>query len=218
MFPIVPTILTPSKEEALNKLTKLRKITNQVHLDVIDSSFSDQPTIDFHQFNTIKLVKKFQASFHLMVKNPTEIISKEKTILAKTIIGQVEMIKNQSAFVKKLLALKIKPGLACDWQTSFKKIKPEILSNLEIILIMMVKAGVGGQSLQISRLDQVRQLNKLRRRKGFSFKICVDGGVNLRTIKACRQAGADIFAVGSAVWKNKNIGRAISALQLAINS
>jgi len=213
MLQIAPTILTADFQEARKKITRLQGLISHIHLDVIDSSFTLKPTISFEQFNKIKMLKNFRAVFHLMVADPLKTLTTKKNILAKAIICQVEQIKEQQQIVDKITSLGIKPGLACDLLTPTKAIGLEMLSQLDMVLIMMVKAGTGGQKLQTSRLAEIQRLKKIREKNGFSFQIVVDGGVNLETIKDCWQAGADVFSVGSAVWKHKNLKEIIQKLR-----
>lgn len=202
MLQIIPTILTLDPEEAKEKLQKLQGKVSWVHLDIMDGKFVNNRTVQLKDFLKIKLLSKFKIQAHLMVKEPIRLIRDAERIKVARVVGQIEMMADQEKFVNEVLEKGMKPGLALDLETKIKGIEKMVLPKLDSVLIMTVKAGWGAQKLDKKRLDEVRKLRKMREKKGFKFKIAVDGGVNKETIKDCVKAGAEILAAGSVFWKS----------------
>jgi len=212
MSRVIPTILTTDLEEIKEKLVRLQGLVDWIHLDIMDGRFVANKTAQLKDLAGLKRLKKFKIGAHLMVKNPIKLVDQAKKLGIKRLVGQIEMMADQQEFIQTVKAKKMTAGLALDLETKIKEIKPRLLNKIEFVLLMMVKAGWGGQKLQKKRLEELKRLKQIKEKNNFNFQIAVDGGVNFQTIKSCQKAGAEIFAVGSAVWKSKNIGKAIREL------
>lgn len=213
MVQIVPTVLTNKISELKEKLIQLQGLVDWIHLDIMDGKFVANKTISLKDLKPLKLLKKFKLGIHLITADPIKLIKEVKEIKAQKVIGQIEMMPSQEEFVKASLAKKIKPGLALDLETTIDKLNPKVLTKTDTLLLMTVKAGWGGQEFKKERLTEIKKLKALKEKKGFRFKIAIDGGINEKTIKDCFKAGAEILAVGSAVWKSKDIGKTIKYWQ-----
>lgn len=209
---IVPNIITSDLKEAKLKLQKLQGVANWVHLDVIDGKFTDTKTITLDQLKASDFPKNINILVHLMVNNPLEFIDDAKKIGAKVIIGQIEKMPSQKEFVGEVRKGKIKVGLALDDGTLIEKIDKSLFNDLDTILIMTIKAGWSGREFKKERLKEIRKLKELKLKKGFRYKIAVDGGVNKKTIRDCVRAGAEVLFMHSAIWKSRNIKKAIKDL------
>ncbi|MFC1711087.1 hypothetical protein ACFLZ1_00715 [Patescibacteria group bacterium] len=218
MIKIVPNILTDNLKEVRDKLLRLHNITCNVHVDIIDGKFINNATIKLDDLKKEKLISKFNVWLHLMVKDPMKFISEAKKNNIEYIIAQIEMMKDQKMFIKKCKEKKLKAGLALNYESSVKDINSDLLSQLDVILVMTIKAGWSGQELKKERLKEITKLWSLKQKKGFTYKIAVDGGVNKKTIPACVQAGAEVLFMHSAVWKNKDILKAYNGLQELANN
>ncbi|MDZ7586862.1 MAG: hypothetical protein U0946_03830, partial [Patescibacteria group bacterium] len=130
----------------------------------------------------------------------------------KTAIGQIENMSSQKEFVEEARQLNLRVGLAVDLETELKELDWLTAKEADLILIMAVRAGQEGQKFNQESLSRVRELRK----RGFAKEICVDGGVSEQTIAACVKAGADVLAVGSALWQAEDIeGKLKQLMQLA---
>jgi len=205
MNQIIPTIFTPDINKVKDKLTQLHGLVDWIHLDIMDGKYVKNTTVQLKDLQNIRQFKNYKVGVHLMVKNPLKQLKYVKNLGASQFIAQIEEIKNQKKFVNKILQQGIKPGIALDLNTPINTINKNILPQINIILIMLVKAGWGGQELQYSGLEKVKKLKKLKEEKGYHYQIAVDGGINKKTIKKCINAGADILSAGSAVWENNRV-------------
>jgi ribulose-phosphate 3-epimerase len=217
MQKIIPTILTPNINELKDKLQKLQYLSNWVDIDIIDGKCVDNKTIQFQDLQNIKILKNFKAGFHLMVKNPLNKLAYAKAIGAIYFISQIKEVKNQQKFIDRVKKAGLMSGLALDMNDSLKEISKKVLSQLDIILIMPIIAGWSGQKFQPKALEKIRKLKSLKVKNGYKYKIALDGGINKNTISQCAKAGADIFFVNSAVWKNGTIKKNLKELKKSAN-
>jgi len=202
MQTVIPTILTSRKKEFRNKLQELEQLTESVHLDVIDTDYADKATLQLKDIQDVKGLKNFKVGVHLMVKEPLSQLQYAQAIGAKHFIAQIEEIKDQKKYLQNFFNKRIRPGIAINLKTGLEKISGEVFQEVDIILVMLVKAGKGGQKMSPEALQKVKQLKKIKKAEGYHYKIAVDGGIKTDNIKKCFQAGAEVFFIGSAVWKN----------------
>ena len=214
MTQIIPTILTSDLKELKDKLLKLQGLVDWVHLDIMDGKFLENKTVQLKDLVGLKLLEEFKIGLHLMVKDPIKLVESAKSIGVNIVVAQIEMMSDQDEFVKEVKNRGMKSGLALDLKTGIDKINKEVLAKLDTVLIMMVKAGWGGQKLQSERLQEIKRLKAFRQK----FKIIVDGGINKENIENCVKAGADILAIGSAIWKSRDIRRRIEKLKSVASS
>jgi len=209
---IIPTILSSDIEEVQEKACQLKGLTDWLHLDIMDGLFVPEKTVSLDQLKKINSLKEFKLGLHLMVENPVQFLGGAEELGTKRVLVHVEAVVDQFALLQEIKSRGMEAGLVLDLKSGKEKIQPAAWPLMKVVLVMMVRAGQGGQELQKRRLTVVENLKDWRQKKGFNFKIGVDGGVNQQTISACFQAGADILAVGSAIWKASNPGRAIEEL------
>lgn len=214
---LVPTIFTTEVLEVEKRLKKALGLVSWLHLDLIDGLYISPASVSPSDLEKIKLLRGFKLGFHLMVKEPLSFIEKIMVLNPKRIISQIEAIDNQEDYVEVLKDKKIEAGLALDFGTGINLIKKEVFSKLDYILIMLYKAGWGGGKPSKERMDMVKSLKEYRDKNNFSFKIIVDGGINENNIKSCLDFGADILAVGDAIWKSDNIKEGIFKLRSIIH-
>lgn len=194
MLNIIPSILTDSSAEAFDLISKCEGVVDRIHIDIIDGQFANNKTVYpeiFQDLNTALMI-----DYHLMVKKPINWL--EKCLLGQVdrVIAQVEMMEDQLAFVTKATELGMQVGLAIDLDTPVSSIDETILTDLDVVLVMSVKAGFGGQQFHPEALEKVKQLVEIAKQDATPFKICVDGGETLDTIDDTIEAGADEVSIG----------------------
>jgi ribulose-phosphate 3-epimerase len=108
--------------------------------------------------------------------------------------------------------LGLKRGLSLNPDTDTSAILP-FLSEVDLLLVMSVQPGFGGQSFRPEAIDQISELNDLKRRYNYRYAVSVDGGVDDETATLCREAGADILVAGTFLFKAEDRGRAIRDLR-----
>lgn len=175
-----------------------------VHVDVMDGHFV--PNISFGAAVMKSLAGRTCLPFdvHLMIENPDD-------YLEDFITGQTEYITvHQEACVHLHRTLQhirdagAKAGVSINPATSLTALE-EVLEDVDLILIMSVNPGFGGQKMISRTLDKIRRLSQIRRERDLDFRIEIDGGVNAENIRQVREAGTDIIVAGSAVFKAEDI-------------
>ncbi|HJY98470.1 MAG TPA: hypothetical protein VJ227_02025 [Patescibacteria group bacterium] len=215
MTEIIPAILTDSVSDFEKKVADVESAVlandlniKRVQVDIIDGVFADNKTID--PSNIVGVDTNLSLDFHLMVKNPAGWVEKCANAGADRIIGQIEMMDSQAEFVGKVQEAGLYVGLALDLATPVANFDPVVLTGVDVILLMSVKAGWGGQEFDPGVIEKIKKLDEIRVRDSTPFKICVDGGINEDVAGKLHLAGADEFAVGKRLFEGEltdNINR-----------
>lgn len=205
MIDIIPSILTDNLGDFETRLRRIEEAVDvngaaisKIQIDVIDGVFVDNKTLDPSILGQIDT--DLGLDFHLIVKEPVNWIEKCANAGADRIIGQIEMMKSQVEFVEKVQETGLYVGLAIDLDTPVAKLDPVILTNVDVVLVMAVKAGWGGQEFNPSVLGKIKALDEIRVRDSTPFKICVDGGETGSTINETHFAGADEVVIGKKLF------------------
>lgn len=212
MVKVIPAILSSNPLEVEALLRRAEEIVDRVQIDIIDGQFAQNKTIDpsvLDNFDTDLLL-----DFHLMTKEPIDWVERAVRAGADRIIGQVEQMGSQVDFVGKVSEVGLSVGLAIDLETPISALDPTILNNLDVVLVMAVKAGFGGQKFEPRALEKIEKLEEIKVRDDNPFKICVDGGETPDTIDDTRIAGADEVVIGRSLFAGDlaaNIDRFIKA-------
>lgn len=176
-----------------------------VHIDVMDGAFV--PEVSFGQVvvRSIRPLTTLPFDVHLMVQNPERQIESFAKAGADWItFHQEAACGNEAQLLQKIRSLGKKAGISVKPATSIETLKNS-LKFADIILIMSVEPGFGGQKLIPQCLDKIRELAALRSELGLNYKISVDGGVNAQTLDSVLQSGVDIVVSGSAFF-NGSLG------------
>lgn len=185
---------------------------DRIQIDIIDGKFADNKTIEpsiLGELNT-----SLKIDYHLMVNEPVDWVKRCVSGMADRIIGQVEKMSNQVAFIEAVSGVGAKVGLALDLDTPVSTIDPSILTDLDVVLVMSVPAGFGGQKFKPIVLDKIAQLDKLRENDRSPFYICDDGGVSVEYIDDVRCKGVDEVVIGASLFEGDlgdNVERYIRA-------
>jgi len=211
MIEVIPAILTNNIKEVSDKLEVLGDSFLRVQIDIVDGIYAMNKTItpdSLVNLDTDKLL-----DFHLMVKGPIDWVEKCVRGMADRIIGQIEMMNDQIQFVKKVQEAGLSVGLGLDLETPFENLDLEIVGSLDLVLVMSVKAGFGGQNFERKALEKVRSLKDFKLRNQLDFKICVDGGINEENIRDVYLSGADEVVIGARLFNNNDIGGYVKKLK-----
>lgn len=183
---IIPTVLEKEFGKAELRIDKLRGVSKWVQIDVVDGVFSGGKSFELELLKTIK-GEDWLWDIHLMVKEPESWINKGMFVNASRIIGQVEMMSDKEAFVKKIKDEGLEAGLAFDVGTEIGEIPEEA----DLVLLMSRKAGFGEHDFESQITEKIKKVKEM------GFRVGVDGGINLKNIKTIEEAGADIVYSGS---------------------
>jgi len=208
---ITPTIFVSSSAALQERLELYEEMAARVQLDVADEEFTSKPTLGVEKM--LEVATTLERDVHLMTVEPAEWLEVCKIEGVKTAIGQIENMSSQKEFVEEAKELNLRVGLGVDWETDLKELDWLIAKEVDLILIMAVRAGKEGQKFNQESLGRVREL----RRRGFAKEICVDGGVNEQTMGKCVKAGADVLAVGSCLWQAEDVAEQWRRLTAKIN-
>ena len=182
------------------------------HVDVMDGSFV--PNISFG-LPSVKAVAKHATKpldVHLMIVNPDQYIQAFAEAGAEYLTVHYEACNHLHRTIQAIKSAGMKAGVALNPHTPVSVLS-EIISELDLVLIMSVNPGFGGQTFIKAAIEKVANLKKLIRDKGASTLIEVDGGVNTRTGAELVAAGADALVAGSFVFKSDNPKETIDALK-----
>lgn len=191
---IIPAILTSNPDEIPSLLKKGEGRGERMQIDIIDGVFAANKTILPGALENLETDLKLD--FHLMVKEPVNWVEGCVRAGAERIIGQVEMMASQIDFVSKVEASGAKIGLALDLPTPVSALERTVLLDLDVVLVMSVKAGFGGQKFEEKALAKIKELADIRAQDQTPFKICVDGGITPEITKKLEKIGADEAVMG----------------------
>lgn len=199
MIEVIPAILTNDPKELEEKIRQLEGLVERVQIDVVDGAFAQNRSLGLEALTNIDT--GLSVDVHLMTKDPIDWVEKSVRAMADRIIGQVEMMSDQFMFASKVQELGHQVGLALDLDTPVSRVDPTVLTNLDVILVMSVKAGFGGQQFNQVALKKVKELDEIRSKDVTPFRICVDGGINISNIKYIKKADADEVVVGHSLFE-----------------
>jgi len=152
---------------------------------------------------------------HLMVTNPLSLVKPFRSAGADRITAHIEAEGDPAATLAAIRASGAKAGLALKPGTRLDQALP-LLDRLDLLLVMTVEPGFGGQAFLSDMLDKVREAARLRNADGHRFLIEVDGGIGPETARTCRQAGADVFVAGHALFRASDRAQALADLGAAV--
>jgi ribulose-phosphate 3-epimerase len=207
MLSIIPSILTNDINEAKELLKQCEGVVDRVSVDVIDGKFADNKTITPDLLEGVETGLKID--YQLMVEEPVNWIERCVRGQADRIIGHVKHMSDQTEFVGKVQEVGAYIGLGLDLNLPISRIDNNILTNLDVILLMSVPAGFGGQEFRKKVIKKIKRLSEVRKKDETPFNIHVDGGVNFDNIKDIIKAGADEVSVGRSLFKG-DLGKNIS--------
>lgn len=183
-----------------------------VHLDVMDGHFVPNITIGPCIIGAVRSYTKLPFDVHLMISHPLQYIDTFADAGADYITFHVESDSPVQETIDKIRSRSVRPGLVIKPKTPVEAVYP-YLEQLDMVLVMTVEPGFGGQSFMEDMMPKVQALCEERKKRGLSFLIEVDGGVSDKTVGACAAAGADVCVSGTGVFKAKDTAAAIRFLQ-----
>ena len=205
MKKLAPSILSADFSKLAEEVRKIEEGgADYIHVDVMDGHFV--PNISFGAPVMKSLLGKTNIPFdvHLMIENPDNYVEDFATPNTEFITVHQEACVHLNRTVQHIKSLGVKAGVSLNPATSLSTLD-FILDDVDMILIMSVNPGFGGQKFIPSALEKIRELAEIRKAEGLDFEIEVDGGANLENVQELASAGTDIIVAGSAVFKAPDI-------------
>ena len=185
-----------------------------LHLDIMDGHFVPNLTFGPPIVAAIRKISKLPLDVHLMVTNPAALVEQFAEAGADYLTVHVETEPHLHRLVNRIRELGVKPAVTLNPATSVDLLD-EILSEVDMVLVMSVNPGFGGQKFIPASLDKIRRLRQKLKRLDRQVLIEVDGGVNQATAPQLIEAGADVLVAGSAVFGSADMKTTITALKQA---
>ena len=213
---IAPSLLAADFKKLGEEVTKLQQNgIEYLHFDVMDGHFVPNLSFGVPVLESLKPSYNFVYDVHLMVTNPEFIAFKFIKAGADIITFHYEAMKSDEevlALIHKLKAENVKVGLSIKPNTKVEVLLPFLL-ELDLVLIMSVEPGFGGQKFMDSALTKINYLANLKKDKNYKYLIEVDGGINGETGRLCTAAGVDILVAGSYLFGKDDLKERIKGLK-----
>ncbi|SFE48860.1 ribulose-phosphate 3-epimerase [Peptostreptococcus sp. D1] len=213
---LAPSVLSA---DFANLLSSCKKVENAgceyLHLDVMDGHFV--PNITFGAPIIKSLRKDIEMVFdaHLMITDPDKFIPDLVDAGCDIITVHQEACTHLHRTIQNIKAYNVKAGVVLNPATPIETIK-HILPDVDMVLLMSVNPGFGGQKFIPEVLEKIKALKRMIDERGLDIEIEVDGGVNSQNIKALVDAGADVLVAGSAIFNSEDIDLAVMNLRNAV--
>ncbi len=207
MKKIAPSILSADFSNLAQEVSFVEKGgAHLIHVDVMDGHFV--PNISFGSTVMKSLVGKTNLQFdvHLMIENPEKYAKEFVTEQTEYITVHFEACSNLDVVLECIRKLGVKVGLAINPNTDVDNIT-EYLNKIDLVLVMTVYPGFGGQKIIIDALEKIALLKEIKLQQGLNFEVEVDGGITLENINTVTEKGADIVVAGSAIFGKEDIVR-----------
>ena len=201
---ISPSILSANFNELGNEIKKLEVCgADMVHVDVMDGHFVPNLTIGPPVIKALKKKSSIPFDVHLMISPVHKYIEAYANAGADIITIHPEATDDLNASILKIKELNKKVGVSLNPETKIEIIL-DLLEKIDLVLIMSVNPGFGGQKFMPEVLTKVKELKKIQDEKGFKFDIEIDGGINFDNFKSAIEAGANILVSGTTIFKSNN--------------
>lgn len=215
MIKIAPSILSADFSRLGAEIEDVeRGGADYIHVDVMDGHFVPNITIGPLIVEAIRPVTKLPLDVHLMIENPDAFIGTFAKMGADIITVHAEACPHLHRTIQLIKSEGVKAGVVLNPHTPADVIK-HVIDELDMVLLMTVNPGFGGQSFIHSVLPKITEIAEMVKDRGLNTEIEVDGGVNAETAKLCIEAGANVLVAGSAIYNQQDRMKAIREIRNA---
>lgn len=216
MKKIAPSILSADFSRLGDEVRAVERAgADVIHVDVMDGHFVPNITIGPLVVQGLKKLTSMPLDVHLMIENPERYVEPFAQAGSDWITIHAEVCPHLKRMIKKIRQLNVRPGIVLKPATPIKILYP-VLDDIDLVLIMSVNPGFGGQPFIPSTLKKVERLRKIIDQNQYPLEIEVDGGIKIENIREVSIAGGDIFVVGTGLFKTKDYEETIRKLRLEI--
>ncbi|MGP1410390.1 MAG: ribulose-phosphate 3-epimerase [Peptoanaerobacter stomatis] len=214
MIKIAPSILSANFANIEKDIKTVENDTNceYLHIDVMDGNFVPNISIGQPFIKSIRKITSMKFDVHLMVEKPERYIEDFKKCGADILTIHFESCVHLHRALEHIKSLGMKAGVTLNPSTPIEMLKP-VLDLVDLVLVMSVNPGFGGQSFIENSIYKIEMLSKWKKDYGYNYIIEVDGGINEKTIKKAVDAGAELLVAGSAVFNEKCIKENVENLE-----
>jgi len=206
---VLPSLLLCDFGNLEREIARLEEAGVQaLHLDVMDGSFVPNLTYGMPVVSALRRITDLPLDVHLMIDDPSRYVDQFFEAGADVITFHIEAVSDPKPLLSRIRELGAGAGITLNPETPLSAIEPS-LDLCDLVLVMSVNAGFGGQSFNAIALEKLRTLKEITDNETL---LEVDGGINEETIAECSRAGAQLFVVGSAIFRNDNYSSAVSNL------
>ncbi len=188
-----------------------------LHLDIMDGHFVPNISFGPQVVKALRPLTKLFFDVHLMCSKPQILLEPFARAGADELIIHVELGEQVPSLVWKIKSLGKKVGLAVNPPTPISLVRPH-LDKIDLLLVMTVNPGFGGQEFIHETLPKIQQAEAWRREKRLCYRIEVDGGINNQTAAECARAGADTFVAGTSLFGQRSLKGAINKMRKIVNA
>lgn len=213
---ISPSLLA---SDFANLQSELEQIADAdwAHVDVMDNHFVPNLTLGLPVVESLLAVTPVPLDCHLMITDPQRWAPQYAEAGAESVTFHIEAASDPVRVARDIRAAGARAAFALKPDTPFEPYA-DLLAEVDMVLVMTVEPGFGGQSFMADQMPKVRAVREAVRRHGGDIWIQVDGGVSADTIEQCAQAGADVFVAGSAVYGAESAAQAVADLRALVAS
>lgn len=210
---IAPSLLACDFSNMGGEIIRVEKSgADMVHLDIMDGHFV--PNISFG-YMVVKALRKYVSipfDVHLMVSDPYYYCESFAKSGADIITFHVESDCDVAKTIEKIHSYGIKAGISIKPDTP-DEVVANYIKNIELVLVMTVEPGFGGQSFMYNQVEKIKQIREMIDEENPNVLLEVDGGINEETAKTCREIGVDVCVAGTSVFKSEDMAMAINKLR-----
>ena len=186
--------------------------TDWLHYDVMDGIFVPSISFGMPVLKSLKKCAKAPIDTHLMITDPIRYVDEFADLGSYMITFHVEAAGDPKAVIDKIHAKGVKAGISVKPKTPVSEIK-SYLNSVDLVLVMTVEPGFGGQSFMEETVDKIKEVRQLIAQSGREIYLQVDGGINAKTAEVCRNAGADVLVSGSYIFNAEDMSAAVGSLR-----
>ena len=209
---ISPSILSADFADLAAEVARIAPAADWVHVDVMDNHFVPNLTLGLPVVERLAAVSELPLDVHLMIEDADRWAPSYAESGARSVTFHVEASDAPVRLARTLRAAGVRAGLALRPATPIEPYA-DLLPELDMLLIMTVEPGFGGQSFLGLVLPKIRAARELVKGRGLDLWVQVDGGVSAETVERCAEAGADVFVAGSAVYGADDPAAAVESLR-----
>ncbi|MGO8766589.1 MAG: ribulose-phosphate 3-epimerase [Limisphaerales bacterium] len=188
-----------------------------LHLDIMDGHFVENISFGPQLVKALRPLSKLFFDVHLMCSKPDILLEPFAQAGANEMIIHVELGAPVGPLIWKIRGLGKKVGLAINPPTPIALVQP-FLDQIDLLLVMTVNPGFGGQEFIHECLPKIQQADRWRREQGLRYRISVDGGINFETAAECARAGADTFVSGTTLFGARSLKAAVAKMRKIVNA